>query len=478
MALTLPPYITRIVWSQAYSSLSWLQGQVVASGSASSPPSLVTKATLVLESLAAGTSILTINDILLACSALLPGVQQAGALPITYNPAQSAAISNTISNLAVFPGYLSSLVPLAFPAAPSSLAAGSPSLYLQGAYQNLTEAFLSASLEIPPLAYDGSWGSLQTSTESLLETWDSIVNSVSGYYGAFPQSPLDSVTRIGQGIAAQTSIITGLAPSTAPAYLPPAISWNQAVVVPSLASSCRLVQQGISTNPGQGSMVTRAFLATMAQQVASFAIIVAGLGAASTAATTTTQQGQGLMDIASQFLGNQAAWRGITSGVQPPWGAGAIPTGTTVNLVPGSTAKESTYAQILGSDINLGSQNNPMPSWSGDFDITVGIPNYISALGRRLATTLGALIYHPQYGCRIPPEIGEIMTTGANSLIATFGAAAIQSDPRTQSLVSATASSIPGNPNAVGFQATVQPIGPGISPVSLNEVITSPVGSR
>lgn len=468
MRATLPPYISRTVWIQAYQSLNWLQGVL---STATDSHSLATKAGLVLDSITAGATIISIYDLLLPCASLLSGVQQAGSLPVVFTPQQSAAISATISTLATLPGVVSSLVPNSFPSAEGSLNAGNPSMYLGTSNPDLVSTLLGFYPESPPATYDGSWGSLQSNAVSLLGTWSSIVDVVSGYYGNFPEPPLDSVIRINQGLAACVSTITGISADIASSYLSPQITWNQMVAVPRILNSCRISSYSASTNPSQSNMVARAFLRSMSMQLAQFIVVANGVVSTANGSSTVSQEGQGLMDIASQNLGDFEKWQGLVGSLPPPWGAGSIPTGTVVSLQPGSQANLA-YAQILGTDIELGSQNQPMPQWSGDFNVAIGVRNYAEALGRRLATTLGSLVYHPLYGSRIPPEVGNVESNGAAALICAFGQSAILSDPRTDSVVSASATSISGNTSAIAFQATVKPVGPGTTAVTLNEVIT------
>lgn len=474
--LALPPYVTQQVWQQAYSSLQWLSGQVATPGASGNPASLATQAVLVLDGLQAGGEILDIQNTLLSSGNLLFGIETAGALSISYTPDQTAAIAEVIVGFSLLPGLLIPLVPASFPGAASALAVGNPAMALTTG-DSLLASLMPFTPASVPAGYDGSWASLQTNAMQAANTFATIVSAVASYYGASPQSPLDACIRVTQGMVMQASILSGM-PTGDPAgaYLDPGVSWNQSFMVPALLTACRLVTPDPSTTPGQASMITRAFLAAMSQQTAMFAVVAAGLAVQATGATTTTQQNQGLMDVAAQNLGSFSAWQSITGSIGPPWGATAIPAGTTVSLQPGG-GSIPTYAGLLGTDVALGEQNQTMPNWTGDYALTVGIPNYQAALGRRLATTLGSLLFHPDYGCRIPPEIGEVMTTGANALIAAYGQAAIAADPRTQSVLSAQAGSISGTLNSVAFQATVQPIGPGLPAVSVNEVITAPTGT-
>jgi phage baseplate assembly protein W len=110
-----------------------------------------------------------------------------------------------------------------------------------------------------------------------------------------------------------------------------------------------------------------------------------------------------------------------------------------------------------------------MPPWNGDFQVITGYPNLAWALGRRIQTLLGALIYHSNYGSRIPPEVGAIQTLATAQNINAFGQSAINTDPRVASCISSTVTI--GNSGLVVFSAIVQPRGFANAPINVNEVL-------
>ena len=81
---------------------------------------------------------------------------------------------------------------------------------------------------------------------------------------------------------------------------------------------------------------------------------------------------------------------------------------------------------------------------------------------------------HLDYGSRIPPEIGMVQDNSTAGHIAAYGKAALASDPRVQSVISAIAQLMVNQ--SIQFSGTVQPIGTGSVPTSVNQVIVSPVG--
>ncbi len=441
------------IWEQVFASLQWLQGQTATA----SPASLVTQTDLVLETALNGAQILSTQSLLNATNTEIPLLRQVAALPVSYTNDQSFAINSRLSSLVSLGAALGAIAnPNSPGTAATLLSANSVAIPDIG----LLSILSSWTSESAPSYFAGNVvsGSAQYNT-----IWQSIVTTVEGSTNGLP---LDCASRIASGTASIAAIMGGLQPTTVSSS-----SWDQNVALPATLVSLRLLRPDISLASSQASMITRAFCLYMAIQLAQFAIIAKGLVGTANGAqaiSATSQQNQGLMDIASANLGNFEDWSNLTTGIPAPWGAGALAPGTQVPLVSGTSA--ATQAQILGTDINIGPQNGSMPPWTGDYQTLSGIINYSAAIGRRLATPLGALIYHPNFGSRIPPEIGQVLTVGAQSLITAYGKSAIASDPRTQQIISAQTSLLSGQ--AVLFSANVQPIGPGLNPVQINEVLS------
>jgi len=464
-----PPYGTLVnqIYQQSYASIVWL-GAVIANPSAT-PASLASQATLVLDTLLNGVE--TIGGLSIQTGVLydMPLLQGVASLPINATAQAAFAMNNRITGLGALQVYLKATLPTSVTGVASTLlGAGNPAI----PDINLLGGFGAWTGEPIPAGYGP--GTLTQNAVLNQGYWASIVSGTASYYGNYPQPTLDATVRAAQGALSTSTILSQLAIADAlQSVITPAQVWNTCYALPASIQAARLVSPSLNLNADQISMATRYFLITMAEQIAGFVVLARGLAASATgnpAAAVITQSGQGLMDIASQNLGNFESWTQLTGAVPAPWGAGAIPAGTSISLSSGSIGL--TQAQLLGTDLNFGSQNQPIPSWSGDFQINVGLSNFKSSLGRRLATTLGNLIYHPEYGSRIPPELGQILTTGGQSLITAYGKAALLADPRTQSILSATTTTLTGQPNAVQFLANVQPIGPGLQAVNVNEVLT------
>ena len=190
-----------------------------------------------------------------------------------------------------------------------------------------------------------------------------------------------------------------------------------------------------------------------------------------------------LMDVASRSLGDFEQWSAIATlnGLTPPYpspdnkaqaGQQVFLPGTTGTVASG-TPVASYAANVLGTDYDFGPINGTQPAWTGDYQLITGLLNYARSVGRRLQTPIGTLIYHVTYGSRIPGEVGAVQSIDEAARLAAFGESAVMSDPRTASVLSATAVLQPGF--LASFTAVAQPIGPGQTPVQLNETISPPV---
>ena len=464
--------LTNQLWQAGYASLGWLSSIVNASGASRQPASLASNAELVLQGLLNGVQAIDAQAVQAVITQELPMLRAVAALPLPYTSSQSATLNGRIASLSSLLGVLQPLVlPSSILPTPaiSALNFGLPAIQDIG----LLPIYATWNAEPPPASFNQA--DLPTFASGYAADWFNIATGVAQYYGSQPQPALDSAVRAAQGAILLSDMLLDLFTNSGgiPSTLPDAQDWNMAVALPATLTSVALLRPDISLAVSQTSMATRAFFLLMAEQLSSFILGVRGLAstiAAARATSVISQQGQGLMDIAAQGLGNFESWSTLTSGISAPWAAGGIQTGTPVSLSPGVSGL--TQAAILGTDIDLGPQGQPIAGWAGDIPVILGVGNYRASLARRLSTSLGQLIYHQDYGSRIPPELGQVLTTGAQALITAYGKSALAADPRTQAILSASTTMLSGQPNSVFFSAVVQPIGPGLAPIQLNEVLT------
>jgi phage baseplate assembly protein W len=110
-----------------------------------------------------------------------------------------------------------------------------------------------------------------------------------------------------------------------------------------------------------------------------------------------------------------------------------------------------------------------MLTWTGDFQVISGYQNLAFSLGRRLQTALTSLIYHPDFGSRIPPEVGTITDASIAGVLQAYTTSCLLSDPRVAKVVSVAVTMQASN---TGFEITavVLPNGLGASQVTVNQV--------
>ena len=194
--------------------------------------------------------------------------------------------------------------------------------------------------------------------------------------------------------------------------------------------------------------------------------------------TGVLRNAESLMDFAARTTGNFENWSDIAAlnNIQPPYPG---PTNLNIALegkqlftagVPsGNNTKASYEVNVLGTDYDWGPINGPQPPWLGDISLITGYFNFRQAIGRRLQTPLGGLIYHTDYGCSIPAEIGAIQSSDEAAKINEYGKSAIRGDPRTGSILSASTTLTP--PFSAHFIAKLSPKGPGAQSVDVSQVI-------
>lgn len=186
-----------------------------------------------------------------------------------------------------------------------------------------------------------------------------------------------------------------------------------------------------------------------------------------------TQRGDSLQLIAAREMGDATQWQTLIdyNNLVPPYitddstqaGPGVILTGASI-LVPApvpvatGTTDPST---VFGIDIKL--TNGQLATANGDFDVVSGRDNLRQALANRVETERGDLLMHQDYGSLHQRLIGAVNGPTSGLLAAQYVKAALQADPRVQSVTSTTAT-ITGDVTEI--EAEVQPISGTSIPVS------------
>lgn len=178
-----------------------------------------------------------------------------------------------------------------------------------------------------------------------------------------------------------------------------------------------------------------------------------------------TQRGDSLQLIASREMGDATQWQTLIdyNGLIPPYitddptqaGPGVILTGAMILVpapVPIATATIDPNA-VFGTDIKL--SNGQLATANGDFDMVSGRDNLKQALGNRIETERGDLLMHQDYGSLHPRLVGAVNGPTSGLLAAQYVKAAVQADPRVQSVISATATI---TADVTAIEVEVQPI--------------------
>ncbi|MDD2878491.1 MAG: hypothetical protein PHZ23_14830 [Acidiphilium sp.] len=327
--------------------------------------------------------------------------------------------------------------------------------------------------------------------EAEMTAWQTVANTVAAFQGNNLTSAYDTAVRM-KNVAAQAyGIVNGFTSGFLNGYGASGMSqteiagetWNQMATLPAMLADAPLVNGIPSTLDAQEASVARYVLLSAAQQLAVF-INSVDTPTASQVNIATLLSGQSLLDVAAQQTGNFENWQQIATlnNLSVPYTgtttAGVAQPGTQLFIpIPGTQSAASNTpvsyeVNFLGIDIYLGPIGQSMLPWIGDFYLIGGYSNLQYALSRRVLTTQGSLVYHVNYGSRIPPEVGNIQTSRTIGHIAAYGASAMQSDPRVSSVTNVSASLI--ETGVVQFDATAIPKGMPGSPVSTT--VTFPEG--
>lgn len=460
------------VWAVAYGAYLYL-GEFITTNPAADQ--IYQVANLVYTILNNSCNAINANLISNAWTSELVNLQAIEALPLSVPSSVTAALTNrttAISNAIIG---LNSIIP-------SATVTTVPILLNQNistiATCDLLSFFNNFDYETPPTGTTNS--NLIAAAQTLASDFNTLALAISGYQGT--QTTLyDTAYRLYVTAQMTADILSSFTSGALSTSLSSTSNWNQLVTVPALVSDAYMIATPPYTVAAQQEEIIRYLLLTLSLQLAWYLLILRQPGSGNIN-LATVMQGQSLMDVAAQNLGNFEEWTNIASinNLYPPYvgttaSPGIVAWGNQVVLPSGDATQAPigtipNYAtNFLGVDLYLGQINGDMPPWSGDFQTISGYNNLNISLGRRLQTTIGSLIYHSTYGSRIPPQVGVPQTSATAGLITTFGNSAILSDPRVASIIKSATQILPNF--ALLYQASVAPAGLGSTPISVNEVL-------
>ena len=492
-----------LIWQTAYSALVYYQAQLATSPAASETVSL---SEAMLATLLNGVEAINANMLVQSWQAEGANLQAIEALPLALSSYDTLALQNRTVAYLEGAAVLQPLLPQGpFLTPPLTIGVGQPlipDMDLLGFYEEF-------DFETPPI--DLTPANLIVNALAVAQSFTNIAAQISIYQGANLTQIYDVATRqalvanIAAGIlnsftSGPLASSDGFAPvptflvsypnnfivTELGAYLisnnasGTLVEWNQIVTLPALTMDASLIGTAPFSYSAQQNGVIRNTMLTMAAQIALFLMILE-TPTLNQINLVTVRVGDSLQDIANRALGDFEQWTSIAAvnSLTPPWIAATASPGVAgwgqqlLMPTPGISSNAagtppSYLTNFLGVDLYIGPINGVMPPWSGDFQTIGGYSNLSWALGRRLQTTLTTLIYHPDYGSRIPPEVGNIQDQQTAGYITAYAQSALLSDPRVAAVLSAGSTLLPNG--LISFSGNVQPAGFGTGTL-VNEVI-------
>lgn len=379
------------------------------------------------------------------------------AVPSGLDPFQIAFIQNRISAIQAFAFGTTTLDPPPSVNPSAALAAGGPAIGDPQFFEYLV-GFLGEAIPVG-LTVDNFVDVAAVCAGSWLFYGDALL-------GLVPNNAIDQINYMTVASLDTYFILANIA------LAPDAdltVAWNQLVAIPGILRFLSSNAIDPTSLVSQQTACMRNLICTCLYNTYT---LVANLQqfVPTTVATVTIRNNDSLMSIAARVLGDYTQWQSIAqaNNLLPPyiaataspgvagWGQTIylpVTSGTQTNVPAASY--EATY---LGTDLWYGSINSDMIVWTGDFQTIASYQNLAFSLGRRLQTTLGTLIYHSDFGSRIPPEIGAVATSNTLGYLGAYAESALASDSRVSQVLSVTVNATSGY--LITIVGSVLPNGP------------------
>jgi phage baseplate assembly protein W len=356
----------------------------------------------------------------------------------------------------------------------ATLAAGKPVIPLCP----YLELLLSFTAETPPAGLTPA--NFNAQAQEAADAWPTISFAMRTQGVRFTGSNLNAVNQMGLCAQVVADAVANL--PLLPITTDMTIAWNALVAIPTITRFASLTSNDPTSLASQNTSVMRYVILATLDQINRL-IIAIRQTVNGEIVLDSLRQGESLMDLAARALSNFELWYSIAevNGLVPPFvspypapglaspGQQLLMPTTTATVLNGSAPNY--LVNYLGVDLFYGPLNADMLAWTGDFHLTSGYRNLSFSLGRRLQTTLGELIFHPEFGSRLPPQIGSVSSANETSLIAAFATSALLTDPRVNKIVSISATA--GENYLIAVDATVLPNGIGTQSVTVNQVVGS-----
>jgi len=457
-----PPYTgyPAQVWAACWQAISWLNG-LAASGAAPAA-SLAAPAAAVFTTLRNGASAVSAWQAGAALAAESQNLSAIQVLPLALDPVTLSYFNARVASVAAAASGIAALSPPVNPlTAVQTLTVGTPAVADPG----YLEWCMGFTAETPPAS---GAATLPTGAATAAQSWLNIANAISVLQGSSPTTAYDTAARMYRCSGTISALLAQLTSGPFAAGVT-AASWNGTVALPTILLDAAAQSTSPASLAAQQACTIRYALNAVASGLALF-LYSLNTSAGAQPSTAQLRNTDSLQDLAARQTGSFENWPAIAAdnALSPPYPG---PTNPTVALsgqqlyLPGSGVQVGaagsgpSYDNLtLGVDYDFGPINGAQPPWQGDISLIAGLYNFARAIGRRLQTPLGALVYHQEYGCRIPPEVGAIQDSTEAARLAEYGRSAMAADPRTGSVLYATATVQPGF--LATFSGGVSPVGP------------------
>ena len=428
--LNVTPYVNS-VWNCAYNSLSYANATL---STLSSGAELVLAKALA-QTLRNSRDAIDANQLGIAAANGYLVLGPTLAVPCGLPASTLAYIQNRLYALQSFAIALQNLQPAPVATPSNSLSTGNPAM----PDPLLLEYMVGFSAEGLPGGISASTFAIYAQNEA-----DAWLAYAAALQGVVSNQAIDEMNYMA---AASQTVATAVANVSISPNASLVSAWNGMVSLPAIA---RYASSDATDPTSSGSQQTAVIKNIVGQSLYNTYVLVVNLSQAipSVVNTVTVRNNDSLMAIAARTLGDYTQWQSIAqaNNLIPPyiapvsapgvagWGQNIyLPTssGTATTVPP--AAYEATF---LGTDFWYGPINQDMLPWTGDILTISGNQNLAFSLGRRLQTTLGTLLFHSDFGSRIPPEVGGIVTQDTSGQLGAFAESALASDNRVAQVLS------------------------------------------
>lgn len=397
---------------------------------------------------------------------------QAVALPLTLDSVTEAFFQNRVTAMqsAILGAQALQVLPgLAAPL----LSAGKPSI----PYPGYLEFLLAFFYETPPAGL--TVNNFAAQAQACATAWTTVAAALQTQGVFFTGTSLNAVQQMGMAAQVVANTVANIVLSTSVNLT---VAWNTLVAAPTISQAASVTYSDPTSLGAQSLAIARYNTLLILQQLNVLLTSLRNQSITQVVRLAKVRMNDNLMDIANRELGNFEEWRNIAAlnSLVPPYisstpGPGLVVPGDQLFLPTpnGATTPQAgtppNYANnYLGVDLYLGLLNQSMLPWTGDFQVISGYPNLAFSLGRRLQTCLGTLIYHPNFGSRIPPEVGSIDDQSISGQLQAYTVSCLLSDPRVAKVTSVNV--LVQQDTGFEITATVLPNGLGESEVTVNQV--------